>query len=261
MTLQAANMHLNGIFEGPSDDETLASSRSRLAVAGVFAGTARHYWDGKPPTAIRKIPIIGPISVNKLGIVGDQQADNKVHGGPEKAIHMYPIEHYRKWKEELPNYPFKFRAGSFGENLSVRGILENSACIGDLFELGSCVLQITQGRTPCWKLAAHVGNPEFAGLFLRSGRTGWYARVVVPGDFLPSDSLALLDRPNPRRTVFMVTKERVSNCTGRIKASRLAELEGLSQNWTLAFSKMADAKVAPRSRGNASLEVAPHMGA
>ena len=188
---------------------------------------------------IRKMPITGPISVEATGLVGDQQADKSVHGGVEKALHIYPADHYKRWQNELPYLKFKFRPGSFGENLCVEGMTETSACIGDVFRLGNSIIQISQGRTPCWKLAAHVGMSNFPKLFLESGRTGWYARILVPGKFFASDPLVLCERPNPGQSVHMVTKERVSSCTGTREASRLSELVGLSQNWTNAFGKKA----------------------
>lgn len=131
-------------------------------------------------TGIFKEPVDSPITVRKLNLQGDQQADLKSHGGVCKALYAYPNEHYAHWTRELDRTDFSF--GQFGENFTVEGMLESEVYVGDLLQLGSAVFEVTQPRVPCFKLGIRMGGlDDFPNRFLRSGLVGFYLRVLEEG--------------------------------------------------------------------------------
>jgi MOSC domain-containing protein YiiM len=131
------------------------------------------------------------VRVGALNIEGDGQADLKNHGGPDKAVYCYPAEHLPFWKSELG---YDAEEAPFGENLSTRGITEEDARIGDIWRWGSVVLQISQPRWPCYKLALHSGHVDMIKRFVESGRSGWYLRVLEPGAAKRTESIILEQR-------------------------------------------------------------------
>ncbi|EPX79480.1 MOSC domain-containing protein [Litoreibacter arenae] len=209
-----------------------------VAIESVFAGAVEERWPGKPPSAIAKHPVSGRIKVAELGITVDAQADLNVHGGPDKALHHYPGEHYAIWRKELSRDDLG--PGSFGENLSTTGLTEKTVCIGDIFSLGSVRLQVSQGRQPCWKLNAHTGEEQMAYLFQKTGRTGWYYRVLSTGTIGPDDVMTLTDRPHPDWSVARVTAARLTGKVSPADAATLANLPELPRRWRNAFEKMAN---------------------
>jgi MOSC domain-containing protein YiiM len=134
---------------------------------------------GPVMSAIRKAPASGPHLLRVLNLDGDRQADLTVHGGADKAVYCYPREHYAWWAAELGRP--EGAPGWFGENLTTEGLVESSVRIGDVFRIGGARVQVTQPRTPCFKLAAHLGVRGFERMFYRSGRSGWYLRVLEEG--------------------------------------------------------------------------------
>ncbi len=150
-------------------------------------------------SAIRKATVSGSVQVQQTGIVGDQQADLVHHGGPDKAILAYAAQHYDNWNTEFPDKVFK--AGGFGENLTVADLNESQCCIGDTFRVGECVLEISQPRQPCWKLSRRWDLPRLAVLVQQNGRTGWYLRVIETGQIEAGMTLELIARRFPELTV------------------------------------------------------------
>ena len=148
---------------------------------------------GRPlQSGIRKAPVAGPgLRLDLHNLEGDAQADLSVHGGPDKAVYAYPNEHLGPWSAELGS---ALRPGAFGENLSTRGALEFDVAIGDRFGWGDAVLEVAQPRWPCFKLTIHRGVSDMAARFRRSGRTGWYFRVIEPGDVPVAGPLVLVSR-------------------------------------------------------------------
>lgn len=146
-------------------------------------------------TGIFKQPIAGRVMVRRLNLDGDQQADLTVHGGPEKAVYVYPVEHYAFWRAEFPEMDLPF--GMFGENLTIEGQLEDEVHIGDMFRIGSAEVVVTQPRIPCYKLGIKFGRDDMVKRFLRSRRTGWYFSVAREGEISAGDSIeSLSDEPH-----------------------------------------------------------------
>src|SRR5262249_28410906 len=138
-------------------------------------------WKGKAVnTAISKSPVSGRVRQGKLNLDGDKQADLSVHGGAEKAVYVYPAEHYPFWRTEL--FPMDLPYGSFGENFNTTGLLEDSVHIGDRFRIGSAEFVVTQPRLPCYKLGIKFGDAEMVKRFSQSRRTGFYLAVTQEGE-------------------------------------------------------------------------------
>lgn len=149
-------------------------------------------------SAINKMPVTGPVEVGRLGLAGDEQADLTVHGGLDKAVYAYPLEHYAFWEERRAavlkreeNLPF----GAMGENLTLSGLLEEAVWIGDRLEIGNTVLEVTEPRRPCYKFAARMGFGHAVKLMVQSGFTGFYLRVRQTGNLQQGDAVRLVAGP------------------------------------------------------------------
>ena len=138
-------------------------------------------------TGFFKTPVTGRVVVRRLNVDGDQQADLRVHGGPDQAVYVYPFEHYAHWAAALGRDDFKF--GQFGENFTTQGLLEEETRVGDVLRVGEALLQVTQPRVPCFKLMAKMNDFTFAKPFLASGRTGFHLRVLEEGDVGAGDTI------------------------------------------------------------------------
>lgn len=138
-------------------------------------------------TGIYKQPVKGKVKVGTLGLTGDMQADLAAHGGIYKAVYSYPFEHYEYWSLELGRNDFTF--GQFGENLTITGWTEDLVNIGDVFRIGTTLLEVTQPRVPCFKLAHKMNLPGFIKMFTHSGRTGFYHRVLAEGEMTEGDAV------------------------------------------------------------------------
>lgn len=183
------------------------------------------------PSAMDKQPVPGPLAVTRLGLKGDQQADRKHHGGPDKALHHYPAEHYPIWRTELPNRAERFGIGGFGENLSTLGLTEDQVCLGDVYSLGRAIIQVSQGRSPCRKLNLRFDVPDMVERVSASGRTGWYYRVLVEDTVAPDDSLVRLERPHPDWPLTRLWRVLFIEPTDRAGLEALAALPVLSASW------------------------------
>ncbi|MET1411950.1 MOSC domain-containing protein [Roseibium sp. HPY-6] len=212
------------------------------SILALYEGSPEHRWEGKAPSAIRKSRRQGPREVTPTGLAGDRQADLEAHGGPDKALHIYPSEHYEDWLEAFPQTPQTFRPGGFGENISSTGLTEENLCIGDVLEAGQVRLQISQGRQPCWKLNLHTDNPAMAASFQKSGKTGWYVRVLETGVLQEGDRLSLVERPCPEWNLRDVILARFNPRLDPAIAKTLSQLEQLAEPWRASFAKKADTK-------------------
>ncbi len=183
------------------------------------------------PSAIDKHPVADAVRLTAHGLDGDAQGDTRHHGGAEKAVHLYPSDHYAVWRSASPEAIERLRPGAFGENLVVAGLTEADVCIGDLFSLGEATVQLSQGRQPCWKLNVRFGVRDMARRVQQSGRTGWYFRVIDPGDVRPGDWLSLTSRPNESWPLSRVNAIIYSKTLDRALLQELADLPGLSASW------------------------------
>ncbi|UUP19336.1 MOSC domain-containing protein [Nitratireductor thuwali] len=199
-------------------------------IDAVFVGTLKPLGPRGVLSGIFKQEATAPVAVGKTGLAGDHQGDTRVHGGPEKALHLYPARHYRSWRGEFPEMAGSLAAGAFGENISVPAIGEEDICIGDTLRLGTALVQFSQGRQPCWKLNERFGQKTMAARVQETGRTGWYFRVLEEGTVAAGDRLVLMERPQPEWTLARVTDLLYRD---RLNYEALAEL---ADNALLAWS-------------------------
>ena len=177
-------------------------------IRAIFVGKPQEVLDeaGRPvSTAIFKSRIEGPVMVRQLNLDGDGQADLKAHGGVDKAVYCYPAEHYEAWQSELGR---ELEYGTFGENLTVTGLLEDTLRIDDIIVVGDAVLQVSQPRFPCYKLGIKMGDQGIVKRFQQSGRSGFYCRVLEEGVIDAGQTMDVVERNASLPTVVSVVTER-----------------------------------------------------
>ena len=207
-------------------------------INGVYIGKVEDCWEGRPPSAIGKVPIDTSCKIDEFGFTEDAQADLENHGGHDKAIHHYPTDHYESWIRD-GEIPKGTTPAAFGENISTFGLTEETLCIGDILKLGSATVQISQGRQPCWKVSEHTGNKRMAYLFQKTQRTGWYYRILEPGVAGVGDTVTLVERSQTNWTVARVTAARLTRRISQTDAAILASMPELADGWRAAFEKIA----------------------
>jgi MOSC domain-containing protein YiiM len=175
------------------------------SILGLFVSRAKTviYNGYEIETGIFKEPVTERLSLTKLNLDGDEQADLTVHGGVDKAVYAYPSEHYPFWRKEMPDVEFPW--GTFGENLTTEGLLESKVCIGDEFRIGTAIIRVSQPRVPCYKLAMKVDRPEILKRFMKSGKSGIYFSVVQEGVLGVGDKFEYLRSDEHQITVSDVT--------------------------------------------------------
>jgi MOSC domain-containing protein YiiM len=184
-------------------------------------------------TGIFKEPVAGRVRVDRLNIEGDRQADLTVHGGTDKAVYVYPSEHYEFWRDELPEMPLGW--GAFGENLTVEGLFEEQVNIGDRFRIGTIETMVTQPRMPCYKLAVKFGRDDIIKRFTVSGRSGFYFSVLKEGEIGAGDSIELLSRDENDITVADIFQLYTDKQKDFALMRRATEVEALSEGWRQYF--------------------------
>jgi len=186
-------------------------------------------------TSIFKRPIAGRVRVSRLNIDGDQQSDLTVHGGRDKAVYVYPSEHYPFWHAELPGMDLV--RGVFGENFTTTGLDEESVHIGDRFQIGSAECVVTQPRMPCYKLTIRFNRPDMIKRFLQSGRTGFYLAVTREGEVTAGDALTRIASDPDAIAVADVVSLYASDAGNQDLLRRVSALAFLPENWRDYFRK------------------------
>jgi MOSC domain-containing protein YiiM len=208
-----------------------------MRVVSVNVGLPRDVlWRGKRvSTGIFKEPVAGRVPLRQLNLDGDRQADLRVHGGPEKAVYVYPSEFYELWSRERPE--LDFGPGMFGENLTTEGLLDADVNVGDRIRFGTAELVVTQPRLPCFKLGIKMGRDEFVTEFLERGLLGFYLAVAREGTVAADDPIVQLDR---EAKGFRVTEIARLFGEGRDDAEglrRAVELEVVPESWRAYFAR------------------------
>lgn len=186
-------------------------------------------------TGIFKAPVAGAVFLRRLNLDGDGQADLRVHGGADKAVYVYPFEHYAFWSGETGRNDFSH--GQFGENFTTTGLLEDEVCIGDVFRIGGARVQVSQPRTPCYKLGIRMGDEGFPARFTAANRTGFYLRVLEEGEVTAGDAIELIERAADSMNVRDIFRLRHDGEGTREEYARAARLPGLAAGWRAAFEK------------------------
>lgn len=193
-------------------------------------------YNGKPvSTGIFKQPVEGRIQLLRLNLAGDQQADLKGHGGPNRAVYVYSVENYEYWQQELDRQDFSH--AQFGENFTVDGMLEDQVHVGDVFQVGSARVQVTQPRVPCYKLGIKMGDPRFVKTFLRSCRVGFYLRVLQEGEVGAGDELELAENDPEGMTVRDICHLYYFEPKNLEDSKRALRIEALSPGWRQGFEE------------------------
>ena len=186
--------------------------------------------DGVPSGFVKHI-VSNPVSVTPLGIVGDEQADLRVHGGPDKAVYAYGSAHYASWRREYAHHAKLLTAGGLGENLSIDGLTESDLCVGDVHGIGTTRLQVCQPRQPCFKFALRFGDSLMPKAMVRNGRSGWYYRVLDPGVIVQGDRVLVLERPHPdfafTRLVELISRHNATMAEWQ----QMQGMQGLALEW------------------------------
>ena len=219
-----------------------------MKLASVNTGLPREVsWHGKAvTTGIFKEPVAGRVTLRKLNLDGDRQADLTVHGGAYKAVYCYPLAHFEYWKKELPGRELPM--GMFGENFTIddggaalhsgQGLVEESVHLGDRFSVGSAEVAVTQPRLPCYKLGIRFGSDDMVKRFLASGRTGFYVAVVREGEVGAGDEMKLIAREAHAVTVSDVTRLYIAKRYGEAEirtVRRALQVEELPNSWKEYF--------------------------
>jgi MOSC domain-containing protein YiiM len=185
---------------------------------------------GKPiRSGISKEPVTAAsISLDTLNLDGDRQANLTVHGGRDKAVYAYPAEHLPLWNDELGT---DFRAGTFGENLTTAGWLEDEVRIGDVWAWGDARLQVSQPRSPCYKLATVTGRPDLLKRLVLTGRTGWYLRVLQAATVPVSGPIQVIERHPAGISVLLAHRATLPGALDRSEVEAVARVDALASDW------------------------------
>lgn len=206
-----------------------------MKLVAISVGRPREVeWRGRSiRTSIFKTPVAGRVHVTRGNVEGDQQSDLSVHGGPDKAVYAYPVEHYAFWRLELPDA--ELTSGGFGENFTTEGLLEDEVWIGDRYRVGTAEFIVTQPRVPCHKLAMRFGRPDIVKRFLRSGRSGFYLAVEREGEVGPGDAIERLARDDRRLTVADVVALYAGAAANQALLERASDHPSLPTAWREYF--------------------------
>ncbi len=191
---------------------------------------------GEWRSAIHKKPVETPLFLDLEGLTGDQQANRRFHGGPDKAVCCFCSEHYPALKQ-LVSGGDEFGFGAFGENFTLAGMTEPSVCVGDTYRVGTAVMQVSQPRQPCINLVYKWGHSDLPGTMTSTNQTGFYLRVLQTGEVKAGDALELQSRIYPDLTISALNDAKYRKAGGVVMARRLAELPELSGEWRQSFGK------------------------
>jgi len=224
-----------GCFSGEPVGSVPRKGRVMQHPVEVFTGKVREY-AGSRASAIAKLQVDGELTLTERGLSGDEQAEKVIHGGPDRALCHYPREHYSQWAREFPEQGALFVAPAFGENLSTEGLTEKNVYIGDIFRWGEALIQVTQPRSPCFKVNFHFGISDLSLLMQNSGRTGWLYRVIAAGKVASDAPLELVSRVSDV-SVYNAAAIAWHTLFDDEQYHRLLSAAGLSVSWTRTMQK------------------------
>ncbi|HEY2377016.1 MAG TPA: MOSC and FAD-binding oxidoreductase domain-containing protein [Gemmatimonadaceae bacterium] len=209
-------------------------------------------WNGRlVHTGIWKNPVAGRCRVGRLNLEGDGQGDLAGHGGEHRAVFVYQLDSYRHWRERLKRDDFVY--GQFGENFTVEGLADDTACIGDRYQIGSALFEITQPRVTCYRVGIRMNEPRMPALLTGSGRPGFYLRVLHEGEVGPGDEIVKVGEAKERLTVEDVNALLYSSSHPRDRLERALRIDALSSGWRSSFEALLQTPVTATSGGNVGL--------
>lgn len=202
-------------------------------VVSIQIGRVAPLGPNRTASAFVKRPVAGAVDVGEFGIDGDEQADHRVHGGRDKAVYAYAADAYAFWRTAQPQHAARFGPGAMGENLTLAGPDEASVFIGDRVRIGTALLQVTEPRQPCFKLALAFDDSKLPRAFTRSGRCGWYYRTLEPGTIAADDLADCIDRPNPGWPVARLFEVIMARAFAPDTLAEMIAIEGLAEGWKI----------------------------
>jgi MOSC domain-containing protein YiiM len=208
-----------------SNAEEIASGRAKVLSVNVGGPREFEYHGRRARSAIWKSPVAGRLAARGVNLEGDDQADRNAHGGPDKAIYAYAIEDTRWWEKQIGR---SLTYGEFGENLTTQGIELNDALVGERWQIGSVMVEVSEPRVPCWRLAVRMNDPLFPRRFSEALRPGTYLRIVEEGDLGAGDEIRVVSKPNHELTIRDVFRIYLRD---RNEASRLLSVPQISESW------------------------------
>ena len=210
------------------------NTRARLVSLNVGMPRPLNHRGQVVQSGIFKTPVKGKLWIDETRLEGDDQADKVGHGGPNRRVCVHPLENFPYWASRI-GQPLEH--GAFGENFTTKGLVESEIIIGDVYRVGTSVLQVSQLRTPCFKLAARYGVKRLAGWFAQTGLTGFYLRLLEPGEFRAGDTISLLDRPSHGVTVLEANRVMYRDRQDLPALERLLSVPELSVPWLETFEE------------------------
>ena len=196
-------------------------------VLSVNVGSVREFeYNGRPArSAIWKSPAVGRIAARGVNLAGDEQADRQAHGGPDKALYAYAVEDARWWGQQIGR---ALAYGEFGENLTTEGMDVNNALVGERWQIGTTVLEVSEPRIPCWRLGVRMNDKMFPRRFAEASRPGPYFRIVVEGDVGAGDQIRVVEKPDHDLTIRDVFRIYIRD---RAEVERLLAVPQMSESW------------------------------
>jgi MOSC domain-containing protein YiiM len=196
-------------------------------VLSVNVGRARGFeYNGHPAkSAIWKTPVAGRIAARGVNLEGDEQADRKAHGGPDKAVYAYAVEDLHWWEQQIRR---SLEYGAFGENLTTEGIEVNDALVGERWQIGTTVLEVSEPRVPCWRLGVRMNDAMFPRRFAQALRPGAYLRIIVEGNIGVGDEIRMVHKPDHDLTIRDVFRIYTRD---RDEIGRLVATPQMSDSW------------------------------
>ena len=220
-------------------EESVRGSMKKLGVVNaVLTGTTKPFAHGAQ-SAINKQVRTERQHANEVGFTNDEQGDPRFHGGIQKALHIYPSEHYPLWQKDLGDKAILQSVGAFGENLSSSGVTEANICLKDKIRIGSTLLEVSQGRMPCWKLNVRIDQHDMAKRVQDTLRTGWYFRVLEEGDIGAGDEIILCERPYPDWSLARVMSAVFEGCLEPTLLQEMSTLP-LVESWGALIQRRLD---------------------
>jgi MOSC domain-containing protein YiiM/ferredoxin-NADP reductase len=209
-------------------------------------------WRGRTVhTGIWKNPVRGRCRVGRLNLDGDGQGDLGGHGGEQRAAFVYQIESYRYWQEQLKRTDFVH--GQFGENFTIEGLPDDAVCIGDRYQIGSALFEVTQPRVTCYRVGIRTNEPRMPALLTSSGRPGFYFRVLREGEVGAGDEIVKVGEANERMSVAEINALLYSPDHARDRLERALRIEALSPGWRSSFETLLKSPTTASGSGNAGL--------
>ncbi|HEX3876387.1 MAG TPA: MOSC domain-containing protein, partial [Bryobacteraceae bacterium] len=219
-------------------------------------------WKGRTVhTAIWKNPVPTRCQARRLNLDGDGQGDLAGHGGEHRAVFVYQIEAYRHWQQQLHRTDFVY--GQFGENFTIEGLPDDSVCIGDRYQIGSAVFEVTQPRVTCYRVGIRMNEPRMPALLTSSGKPGFYLRVLQEGDVGADDEITKIAEARERMTIAEINALLYSPNHPRDRLERALRIGALSSGWRWSFEALLKNPSTGGESGNAGLAptVASHPAA